>query len=313
MKGCVAVTGATGFIGRHLINTLKDAGFGLRALSRRVADHGLPPEVEVISGSLEDDAGLSRLLEPADAVVHCAGLIKGEDSQILERVNVTGTIRLARLCAQQPKPPRFVFLSSLAARHPELSVYAATKHRAEAQLAELGGGLPWTILRPPAVYGPGDRETLQFFRFMQGGYFPIPKLEHARVSLIYVSDLCAAVAALLTSPQAEGETHDVRDPCAEGYSWRAVAAAGGRSLGRKVTCIPVPRPVMNGIARAGQVIGRFTGRSPPLTPGKVRELYHADWVCRENPVSQLTGWQPKIGLEEGMDLTYRWYRDNGWL
>ena len=126
MRGCVAVTGATGFIGRHLIDTLKDAGFGLRALSRRAAGHGLPQEVEVISGSLDDEAELIRLVERADAVVHCAGLIKGEDSQVLERVNVTGTIHLARLCAQQPKPPRFIFLSSLAARHPELSVYATT-------------------------------------------------------------------------------------------------------------------------------------------------------------------------------------------
>ncbi len=313
MRGSVAVTGATGFIGHHLIHTLKDAGFGLRALSRRPGGQGLPQGVEVICGSLEDEAGLARLVEGAEAVVHCAGLIKGEDSQVLERVNVAGTALLAQLCARQPEPTRFIFLSSLAARHPELSTYAATKNRAEAELAKLAGDLPWTIVRPPAVYGPGDKETLQFFRFMKRGYFPIPKLDDARVSLIYVSDLCAAVAALLSAPYVKGEVHDVGDPCREGYSWRAVAAAGGRSLERKVTCIPVPRPLMQGLARASQLVGRLTGRDPLLTPGKVRELYHPDWVCRDNPVCGIAGWQPKIGIEEGMGLTFRWYKDNGWL
>ena len=312
MSETIAVTGATGFIGRHLVNCLLTDGYEVRALARRQND-GLPASVEVIHGSVEDETAVEALIDGADAVVHCAGLIKGAGKDRLREVNVGGTAALARVCARQKAPPRVVFLSSLAARHPELSDYAASKHDAEAELASHGGDLDWSVLRPPAVYGPGDKETYQLLKFVSRGYFLVPDLDGSRISLIYVSDLCDAIVALLREPPPAGTVIDIRDPCEDGYSWKSVASACERYLGRRITCIQVPKAALDALAAANVAVGRITGRPPMLTPGKVRELYHRNWVCRDNALTRCTSWRPRVPLERGIPLTIAWYRDNGWL
>lgn len=313
MNSPVAVTGATGFIGRHLVESLLAAGFEVRALSRRPEIAALPAPVTVVGGTLEDAASLAALVEGCHAVVHCAGLIKAAKSDDLERVNAAGTSRLAEVCGRQEAPPRIVFLSSLAAREPELSGYAASKNQAEQALAAQGAAVNWIALRPPAVYGPGDREILQLFRFMKRGFFPVPGVEKARVSLIYVTDLCDAIVALLSATVESGSRLEIRDARGAGYSWPEIAQAGERFLGRRVTCVSVPRPVMRLVASIDSWLAGFTGRAPTVTPEKVNELYHDDWVCRENLVADFTGWHPKVDLDEGMRLTLGWYLKNGWL
>lgn len=314
MTTTVAVTGASGFIGRHLVDRLLGAGMALRVLSRRAGVAGLPEKAELISGSLEDSASLERLVQGVDAVVHCAGLVKGADQRELMRVNAAGTERLVRACAKQDPSPRLVFLSSLAARHPELSGYAASKHEAENVLARHAADLHWTVVRPPAVYGPGDRETLQFFRFMRSGLFPVPNVPAgARFSLVYVSDLCEALWALLKNPGASGAKFEVGDGCLDGYSWQALAEAGGRHFGRRIRCIPIPKWLMLSVASLNQIFERLTGQPASITSGKVRELFHDEWVCRDNALTLQTGWRPAVGLDEGVGLTIKWYKDNGWL
>lgn len=313
MTKSVAVTGATGFIGRHLVRRLLDAGYQVRALTRRASGSGLPDEVTLVRGTLDDAAGLARLVDGAQGVVHCAGLIKAGDKGALEQINVAGTELLARVCADSAAAPRLIFLSSLAARHPELSDYGASKSRAERRLQSFGESLDCAVLRPPAVYGPGDRETLQFFRFVRRGYFPVPKTPGGRLSLVYVTDLCDAVVALLAEPTPLRATFEVRDPCAAGYTWTAIAEACGGYLGRKVTCVPIPRSAMTLLAAAHLGLGRLSGGTPALTPGKVRELYHHDWLCRDNGLTERTSWRPKVALDEGISLTLGWYMDNGWI
>lgn len=313
MSKLVAVTGATGFIGRHLVESLLAAGFEVRALSRRPDSAALPAPVTVVGGTLEDEAGLETLVEGCQAVVHCAGLIKAAKRHDLERVNAAGTALLAKVCGRQEAPPRIVFLSSLAAREPQLSGYAASKNRAEQALAAQGAALNWIALRPPAVYGPGDRETLQLFRFMKRGFFPVPGIEKARISLIYVTDLCDAIVALLSAAVESGSRLEVRDARSGGYGWPEIAQAGERFLGRRVICVSVPRMVMRLIAGIDSRLAGLTGRAATVTPEKVNELYHEDWVCRENLVADFTGWRPKVDLDEGMRLTLGWYLRNGWL
>lgn len=313
MSGTIAITGATGFIGRHLIHSLIAAGRPLRALSRRPDRADLPGDVAVVGGSLEDAAALARLVEGAEAVVHCAGLIKAATGRDLHRVNAAGTSSLAKVCADMPVPPRMIFLSSLAARHPEVSDYAASKRQAEQELAAQGSALDWTILRPPAVYGPGDRETLQLFRLLPHGFLPTPRTASARFSLIFIDDLCDAVLALLSGSAPRTATFEIRDLNETGYSWRQVAEASGRFLDRAVTCLPVPRAVMGAAAIIDERLARITGRAPRLTPGKVRELFHEDWVCRDNPLVRHTDWRPKVGLDEGIARTLGWYLKRGWI
>ena len=131
MKGLVAVTGATGFIGRRLVRRLVDSGWRVRALARR-PDEGLRDAgAEVVRGALEDDASLKALVELANAVVHCAGAIRAPSHEAFVHINCDGTARLARAIVAQPRPPRLLLMSSLAARSPELSSYAASKRMAE--------------------------------------------------------------------------------------------------------------------------------------------------------------------------------------
>ncbi len=168
-------------------------------------------------------------------------------------------------------------------------------------------------MRPPAVYGPGDRETLQVFRFLRRGICLTPNRDAARISLIYVSDLCDAIRTLLSAPIESGMRFEIRDACEEGYSWHAIAEAAGRYFDRRVTCVPVPFALMRSLAAANQLLSGLTGYVPRISPGKVRELYHDDWVCHENVLARHIDWRPRVGLDEGIKLTLSWYEDHGWL
>ncbi len=313
MANCVALTGATGFIGRRLVNSLLSLGVEVRALCRQPQNAALPAGVTVIEGALEDEASLARLTANAGAVVHCAGLIKAATPEDFDRVNRVGTALLAQASACSVSPPRMILLSSLAARHPQLSEYAASKKRAEEELVRAGGQMHWTVLRPPAVYGPADSETFQLFRALRYGLLPSPAPSRARLSLIYVDDLCEAIVALLSARIESGLTFEVSDACVEGYSWHAIAEASARYLGRKVVPVPVPLNLMRALAYANQSWSRMTGRVPRISPGKVRELFHEDWVCRDNALTRYTEWQPKVDLDEGIRLTLSWYESHGWL
>ena len=186
-----AVTGATGFVGPHLIAALARHGWKLRLLIRRWTP--LPSlagvDAEIVWGDLSDEAALRRLVDGADAVVHAAGLIKARRPEDFQAVNRDGTARLSALAPTMP----FLLLSSLAAREPQLSPYAASKRAAEEVVARRTG--PWLAVRAPAVYGPGDRETLAYFKMAARGFAPQPDRPDARLSLIHVEDLAEALAA----------------------------------------------------------------------------------------------------------------------
>lgn len=309
--GAVAVTGATGFVGGHVARALDADGWRVRALVRQ-AGRG-PAYATLIQGALEDRESLERLLEGVDAVVHCAGLVRAASAAEFHAVNEAGVARLAAAAAACRTPPRFLLMSSLAAREAGLSAYARSKRAGERALAGHGAGLPWSILRPPAVYGPGDRETLDFFRLYGRGLAFSPGAATARFSLIHGADLAAAVAALLASDKGAGMTLEVRDGCAGGYGWADVAAAAERGFGRPMRRFAPPRVAMEILAAINQAGQRMFGAAPRLSPGKIRELYHPDWVARDNPIFDLTGWTPRMTIDEGFAQTIAWYRAEGWL
>lgn len=309
----IAVTGASGFIGRRLVRRLAAEGYRVRILLRRPApDLERLAAVVGVPGSLEDADSLTRLVAGADAVVHAAGLTRALHAADFDRVNAEATERLTAVCAARPQPPRIVLLSSLAAREPGLSDYAASKRRAEAALAARPE-LDFTILRPPAVYGPGDTATLDIFRLLARGILPVPGFAESRVSLIYVDDLVAAILALLTTDAGRGATYELRDGCALGYSWREIAVAASRCLDRRVICVPVPRPALWLAGHISVVKCQLLGGVPRISPGKVRELCHIDWVCRNNPLAEQTDWVPEVGVNEGFRRTLGWYGEQGWL
>jgi 2-alkyl-3-oxoalkanoate reductase len=314
MTRTVAVTGATGFIGGHLVQRLGADGWTVRVLARQLPVHphfgGTP--VEAVIGALDDEGSLRELVEGVDAVVHAAGLIKARSRADFFATNAAGVARLAKVAAGQPVPPRFILISTLAAREPTLSSYAASKRAGETALAEIAD-LAWTIIRPPAIYGPGDRETLAFFRAVAKGVAPLLGSDKARLSLLHVQDLAAAVAVLLSQAGEVGATHEIDDGRPGGYSWRELIETAAAHLGTTPRTIRVPRPLLHAVAATNGLLARLSGRVPILTADKVREICHSDWVCHDQVFGNRTGWSPTLSLKQGFAGTIGWYRQQGWL
>ena len=303
----IAVTGSTGFIGTRLVARLAQRGYQVRALVRRQLPAA--PRIEQLHGSLEDASALRRLVAGADAVLHLAGAVRGAQRADFDRVNVAGTSALLdALDVAAPRVPLLV-CSSLAAREPGLSHYAASK-RAQEQLARTRcGSRPCTILRPPAVYGPGDREMLPLFRFMaRTGLAPCAGSRTSRTSLLFVDDLVEALLAWLERTDTLPEPLELHDGKPGGYAWSELAALVGAACGRHIRVWEIPPLVLNALAAANVAWSRLRGTAPMLSPGKLRELRHADWVCDNSAIHAQLGWSPRTGLADGLRLTPGWSR-----
>lgn len=306
MSRLVAVTGASGFIGSCLLRRLLAAGWQVRALSRSsphasVADDG--PALQWLSGSLEDRASLRHLVKDAVAIVHCAGMVRGRRAEDFEPVNVQGLAHLVEAVLECPEPPRLLALSSLAAREPALSHYAASKRHGEEVLAAAGAQLQWTALRPPAVYGPGDRELLPLFQLMAKGVAPIPGSRAARFSLLYVEDLAGAILRWLEMENCPNGVFELHDGRAGGYSWNEIVDVVAALRGGPVFRVPVPGCLLYAIALLNASAAHIGGYSPMMTPGKVRELRHSDWVCDDRAWRDVSGWTPTVSFPEGLRMT----------
>lgn len=300
----LALTGATGFIGTTLLSHLTAAGWRVRALYRPGKGR-VPPElpgVKWVAGDLEDDNILNALVAGTDAVIHCAGAVRGASRADFDRVNEDGAQRIALAAARQTEMPRFLLLSSLAARVPDLSHYAGSKWRGECAVKAASENLRWTVLRPPAVFGPGDRELLPLFRSIANGFAPLPAGAKGRFSMIYVDDLSTAVVHWLAADDGYGQTLEVDDGRAGGYDWDEVLTIGGRVLrgGASVRRVPIPISLLKLAALTNLAAAQLLGYAPMLTPGKVREITHPDWLCDSHEFTMVTGWQPVFGLERGL-------------
>ena len=308
LKKIIAVTGATGFIGHAICAQLIANNYSLRVLVRnpRKASSRTFSDAEIIHGDLADPDSLHRLVNGADAVVHCAGSVRGATRAHFDRVNVEGTRSVLHAIKAGTTSPRLLSISSLAAREPQLSFYAASKHRAEQVLKEDGSGIAWTVLRPPAVYGPGDRELLPVFRLMARGIALTPGLPTARFSMLHVDDLSSAVIAWLGSDLVAEGVYTIDDGRDNGYDWHDVAKVVGELCNRKVRIVRAPSWLLDVPARVNSRIGSLFGTAPMLTPEKLRELRHHDWVCDNIEFQRSTGWRPKVKLAEGLRATPNW-------
>jgi nucleoside-diphosphate-sugar epimerase len=305
MSRTVAITGATGFIGWALVRRLAAAGWRNRVLVRptssRVRLAGVAAEVVV--GDLEDLDSLRRFVYQADAVVHCAGAVRGASQAYFNQVNVDGVARLVQAATGEHPAPRFLLVSSLAAREPQLSAYAASKRAGEEVLAASAGRMPWAVLRPPAVYGPEDKELLPLFRWMERGIAPVLGSEASRFSLVYVDDLAEAIIQWLASGTSALGTFEVDDGRRGGYTWSDVLSTVGRLRSGRVVSIRIPVVLLNVLGFLNLAAARAMGYEPMLTPGKIRELRHPNWVCNSSALTGATGWRPKVSLEDGLRRT----------
>jgi nucleoside-diphosphate-sugar epimerase len=299
----LAVTGGTGFVGGHLVEIALAAGHELHALTRREQ----PPRDNLlwVTGDLHTPSALERLIDGADAVIHVAGTISARDAAGFQQGNVEGTLAMLA-AATAGGVRRFVHVSSLAAREPKLSLYGGSKARAE-ELVH-GSGLDWTIVRPPAVYGPGDKETLELFRMARLGLMLMPP--KGRVSVIHADDLARLLLAASGPSAPSNILIEADDGKPGGWSHRDFARALAAAVGTKPAILSSPGFLLRLAARADQLL---RGEKAKLTIDRAAYFSHRDWVIEAKRACPPQLWAPQIDTVQGLKETADWYRAQGWL
>ena len=300
----IGLTGGTGFVGRALIDRAVADGHDIIALARKPQKPR--PGVAWVRGDLASSDALARLASDAEAVVHVAGVINAREPAAFEDGNVVGTLNLVEACVGAGTG-RFIFVSSLSAREPGLSAYGASKARAEKLVG--ASGLDWTIVRPPAIYGPRDTEMFELFKAAKWGIVPTPK--EGRASLVHVDDLARLLLTLLPGgEEVTGKTFEPDDGRKDGWSHHELARAIGFAMGRRPRIIGLSRRAMERAARIDMLVRRSRAK---LTLDRAVYFSHPDWVVSESARPPASLWQPQIESREGIKLTANWYREQGWL
>ncbi len=306
----IALTGATGFVGSHVLEQALSAGHGVRALTRRMGGGQLAsgqPQPLWIEGTLESPAALAMLCDGADAVIHIAGAVNVPTRDAFAAANIAGT-EAVLAAAQAAGVKRFIHVSSLAAREPGLSNYGWSK--AGAEQAVRASALSHCIVRPPAIYGPRDGDMFEIFAMARRGIILLPPA--GRASLIHVQDLAALLVQLAMVPDfPAGALFEVDDGTPGGLTHRALAAAIAAATGRpKAKTISAPKWLLHLAGRGDRLVRSAKAK---LTPDRAAYMAHPDWVADPTLRPPPSLWQPAIPHETGLKDTAKWYQAHGWF
>jgi nucleoside-diphosphate-sugar epimerase len=326
----ILLTGGSGFLGSHVAEQLSRAGRKVKALVRKTSNTKFLeqlPHVELVEGAVDDRQSMLEAARGATAVVHVAGLVKARGPEEFFRVNTEGTLNaLDAARAAGPSLRRFVLVSSLAAAGPSdaagtpvacdaeprpVTHYGRSKLAAERAALAAKNELPITILRPPAVYGPRDREILALFKALKLGVLPYMGASTNKLSMIYGQDCAAACVSAIDADVPSGATFFLDDGSV--YTFEDLILHVERALGKRAWLrFPIPRPVLKTAALASELYGKATNRAVMLTRDKCNELFD-QWVCDGSEARESLGWQPQTPFAEGARLTVDWYQKAGWL
>lgn len=320
----VLLTGGTGFLGSHVAELLVASGRAVRATIRRTSDTRWldPLRIETVVVDLADPAGLAGALDGVTEVVHVGGLTSAPDTATYHRVNEEGTAALAE-AAGAAGVERLVYVSSLAARGPDgtsgpTSDYGRSKLGGERRLAELSadGRAPAAIrvLRPGGIYGPRDADSLALHQMANRGFLALPA-GTGRVLPVYVDDVARAVMRALDGATDPGAADPGPLPVAGDrvVTWKEIASALEGAVGRKVRVLRLPAGVFLAAGASAEFLGRVTRHTPMFNRRRARDVASAEWTCDIEPTKRALGWEPEVGLDEGMRRTTTWYREHGWL
>lgn len=298
----VALTGGTGFIGSRILQSLLSNGYFVRLLVRNPSKiHTDNQNIELICGDLHNRYTLKQLTDNISTVIHCAGRVRGTTAAQFDLDNIEGTKNILNMSMNSPQLQRFIHISSLSAREPSLSHYANSKRSSE-QVLENSHFKQWTIIRPPAVYGPNDSELRPLFDWMRRGLLWVPGPANKRFSLLHVEDLSRLVLSQLQADISSGKTIEPDDKHSEGYSWNDVRDIASDYFQRRIHILNVSPSLLTSAAHMNVVFSKLLNNSPMLTPGKVRELLHTDWTSRGG--TSIQDWAPEIDLKTGLSTLY---------
>lgn len=321
------VTGASGFVGSHIVDELLRRGARVRCLVRPTSPRqwleGKP--VELWIGDVRSPGGLAGAVQGATWIVHAAGLTKARSAAEFHEANVAGTERMLRAAIEgAPGLARFVLISSQAAAGPSrdgrpvtedhrpapVSPYGSSKLRAEELTMLLRDRLPVVSIRPPTVYGPRDHAVLRAFRAAK--LHVRPELRRAgRFSMVHAEDLSRAVWLALTHERAPGEVFFVAGPDVTDYAELGVSVA--EAMGTWTVTVRPPRWALLVGALLGEAVAAIARRPAFLSRDKLREITSGDWICSSARIRSRLGWESEVPLSEGIARAARWYREAGWI
>ena len=300
----LALTGATGFVGQTVLEVAIAAGYEVAAMTRRPQEPR--QHVRWVMGELGDTASLSELTRGAEATIHAAGMVNAPDAAGFEECNVAGTLNVIETVVAKGIP-RFVYVSSLSAREPGLSAYGASKAKAEKLVR--ASPLDWTIVRPPAIYGPRDKEMFELFRAAKWGVIPTPA--QGRASMIHVEDLARLLVALVPGGESvTGMAFEPDDGKPGGWEHYEMARAIGWAMDKRPRVLGLSRAALE---RAAKLDRFLRGTKAKMTPDRAAYFSHPDWVVDGESGIPSSIWRPRIETREGLKATARWYRENKWL
>lgn len=327
-NGVILLTGATGFIGSHLAEFLLQHGNRVRCIvrpgRRRLSwIEGLP--VETISASLTDPRSLLDASEGVRTIIHVAGVTRAKREADFRRGNVDTTAALLDVARQLPDLDRFCYVGSLTVAGPSpdgtplsedrpvhpRTAYARSKWMAEHMCRDASSSIPVTVVRPPTVYGPRDRDVLEMFRWVRYGLHPVIGPPDKTLSMVHVLDLVRGIATAAVDPRAAGRTYYVSNELTYRYDDLIKLIAG--IVGRHPVKVRLPIPVLFAVAGVVEAISFFGPRPALLSVDKVRDMAQQHWVCDPGLIGRELDFHASIPLEDGFRDTYRWYRDHGWL
>ncbi|MFH0766381.1 MAG: NAD(P)-dependent oxidoreductase [Calditrichota bacterium] len=323
-KPLILLTGGTGFVGAPTAHRLIQAGFRVRALARPTSDRTrLPAKAQPIIGHLLNYQSLQEAVKDCWGVIHVAGAVKVDKPRDFYRVNRDGSANLVRAAAEAGVV-RFVLCSSQAAAGPSpdihpvkpedpphpITEYGRSKLAGEQVLQENAGAVWWSVIRPPAVYGPFDTAFLPLARAVKHGFkFRIGK--GSKFSLIYVEDLAEALTLMLVAGTPSGEIHYATDGAE--HTVEELADSLEKALGKTARWIKIPVSAANGAALVNETLAKLFNKTPFFNRQKILELTQPVWTCDDSSLRQSVGYREKYNLQQGMAQTIRWYKQKGWL
>ena len=322
------VTGGTGFIGSHLVESLLQKGIQVRCLLRRESDlkwlRGL--SVEVVRGDCRDKISLKEAVKAVDQVFHLAGVTKVIKEKTYFEVNAFGTENVIHSCLENnPDLQKFIYLSSQAASGPSgdgsqkresdrcapVSPYGQSKRMGEELALAHAHELPLLILRPSAVYGPRDKDVFAFFKCLSRRIKPCLAGWDQHLSLCYVQDIVQVILLAAEAQTESGEIFFLSD--GHDYRMEEIGDTFAKAMGINAFRIRIPKPMILGIAFFSEYFSKFSKRPPLINKSKVKEMVQKDWVCDITKAKTILGFKPKVRLLEGVRFTFEWYKKENWL
>jgi dihydroflavonol-4-reductase len=324
----IAVTGGTGFIGSHVVELLLEAGHDVACLTLPAEGPGwlAGREVRFFEGNILAPDSLRPFLEGREAIVHLAGLTRAKSEAEFMAVNAGGAGAIIEVALSLSNPPRqIIAMSSLASVGPSpadgscldenaelnpITPYGRSKAALENLLKSYAGRIEYTIIRAPGVYGPRDKDFLQYFRMVARGLRIVIGPRNV-LSIVYVKTLAKAIVSCVLNPAAYGQAFFIADDGT--IDWDLLSEMIEKHLGRKTRRVRVPEWVVGAVALGSAAAKPFVRRPPLVTKNKILEMRQPCWIVSTAKAERLLGFKPLLSTEAALAETGAWYKAQGWI